>query len=171
MLAQDPPDRRLVRLDDAVVAREARGLLGDHAEARSVMIAARQQRGARRRAERRRMDAGEAQPLLGELVHRRSRDHAAEGARHAETRIVGDDHEHVRRVFRRHDARRPPGRRLKRLLPDLAPEGGRRRRQLAAVDGGARAGRAQRARHLLRRRAAQGGEGRDRRECDCCSEP
>ena len=52
VVLEDAADGRLVLGDDAVVAGEAGGLLGDHAEAGRVMVAAGDQRGARRRAER-----------------------------------------------------------------------------------------------------------------------
>ena len=50
-----------------VVARPAAGELGDRAEAHGVMVAARQQRGARRRAERRHVEPVVAQALAGQL--------------------------------------------------------------------------------------------------------
>ncbi len=52
VVQQDAADGRLVLGDDAVVAGEAGGLLGDHAEAGRVMVAAGNKRGARRRAQR-----------------------------------------------------------------------------------------------------------------------
>ena len=62
---QDPADGRLVFRDDAVVAREAGGLLRDHAEAGRVMVAAGDERRARRRAERGGMELQcSAGPLL-----------------------------------------------------------------------------------------------------------
>ena len=142
VVEEDPADRRLVLGDDAVVAGEAGRLLGDHAEADRVMVPPGDQRRARRRAERRRVDVVVAQTVLGDPVHRRRRDDAAEGARHAEAGVVRDDQEHVRRFVRRHDPRRPPGRRGQRIVPDHAAEGRLRRRQLPPVDRGRGVGRA-----------------------------
>ncbi len=64
-------DRRLVAADDAVVAGKARRLLGDHAEARRVVVAAGDERGARGRAQGGREHAVVAQALAGDAVHRR----------------------------------------------------------------------------------------------------
>ena len=123
----------LSSVDDAVVAGEAGGLLGDHAEAGRVMVAPGDQRGARRRAQRGGEDAVVAQALVGDAVHRRRRDDAAEGAGHAKAGVVGDDQQHVRRALRRHDARRPPGLGLQRVILDHAAELGIGRRQLLAA--------------------------------------
>ena len=70
VVAQDAADRRIVRADDAVVAGEAGGLLGDHAEADRVVVAPGDQRGARRRAQRGGEDAVVAQTVLRDAVHR-----------------------------------------------------------------------------------------------------
>ena len=134
VIEQDAADRRLVLADDAVVAGKARRLLGDHAEAHRMMVASGDQRGARRRAQRGGKDAVVAQSLARDAVHRGRRDHAAEGARHTETGVVGDDQEHVRRAFRRHDAWRPPRLRLQGVVLDHAAELGIRRRELLAAD-------------------------------------
>ena len=150
VVEQDAADGGLVLADDAVVAREAGGLLRDHAEAGRVMVAAGDQRSARRRAQRRGEHAVVAQTLFRDAVHRRRRDHAAEGAGYAEAGVVGDDQQHVRRALRRHDARRPPRLRLQRVILDHAAELRVRRRQLLGADGGGGAGRSQRAGDLLR---------------------
>ena len=134
VVLQDPADRRLVLGDDAVVARVAGRLLGDHAEADRVMVAPGDQRRARRRAQRRRIEVGVAQAVVGDAVERRRRDHAAEGAGDAEAGIVGHDQQHVRRALGRHDARRPVGLRLGGVALDLAAELRRRRRNLVALD-------------------------------------
>ena len=52
VVLQDAADRRLVLRDDAVVARETGRLFRDHAETHRMMVAAGDQRCARRRAER-----------------------------------------------------------------------------------------------------------------------
>src|SRR5262249_41857649 len=88
---QDSTDRRLVLRNDAVVTRKAARLLGDHAEAGRVMIASGDERSAGRRAQRGREHAVIAQAVIGYALHRGRRDYAAESARHAETRIIGDD--------------------------------------------------------------------------------
>ena len=98
VVEQDPPDGGLVLGDDAVVAREARRLLGDHPEAGRVMVSAGDERRSRRRAQRRGKHAIVAQTLVGDAVHSRRRDHPAESARHAEAGIVGDDEQDVGRA-------------------------------------------------------------------------
>ena len=55
--------------DDGVVARVAGGLLGDHAEADGVMVAAGDQRRPRGRTERGRVELRVAQPRLRDAVH------------------------------------------------------------------------------------------------------
>ena len=150
VIEQHAADRRLVLGDDAVVARKARRLLGDHAETGRVVVAPGDQRGARGRAQRGGEHAVVAQTLVREAVHRRCRDDAAEGARNAEASVVGNDQQHVRRPLRRHDARRPPGLGLQRIVLDPAAELRVGRRELPAAErrGGARG--AQRAGDLLR---------------------
>ena len=66
VVQQDPADGGLVLGDDAVVAGEAGGLLGDHAEAGRVVVAAGDERGPRRRAERGGVDVVVAQTVLGD---------------------------------------------------------------------------------------------------------
>src|SRR5262249_7008307 len=51
VVQQNAADSRLIFGDDAIVARETGGLLGDDAEADRVMVAARNERSPRRRAE------------------------------------------------------------------------------------------------------------------------
>src|SRR5271165_2331094 len=75
-----------------------------------MVIAAGDQRGPRRRAERRRMELNVAEPRLGNAVQVRSGDDAAEGARYAVALVIGHDEEHVGGTLGRHHARRPPGR-------------------------------------------------------------
>ena len=140
VVEQHSTDGRLVLRDDAVVAGVAGRLFGDHAEAGGVVVASGDQRGARRRAQRGGEHAVVAQTGRGECVHRRGRNHAAERARHAETGVVGDDQQHVRRAFRRHYAGCPPRLRLQRVVLDLAAELRIGRRQLGAADGGGGAG-------------------------------
>ena len=159
VVEQDAPDGGLVLADDAVVAGETGGLLGDHAEADRVVVAPGDQRGARRRAQRGGEDAVVAQAVVGDAVHGRCRDDAAEGARHAEAGVVGDDQQHVGRALGRHDARRPPGLRLQGVVLDHAAELRVGRGELLAADRGRGAGRTQLTGDLLR-------HGRQSRKCD-----
>ena len=64
--------RGVLRTDDRVVAGIAGGHLADDAEAHGVMVAAGDQRGARRRAQRGGMELRVAQPRLGDAVHARA---------------------------------------------------------------------------------------------------
>ena len=134
VVLEDLADRRLVPGHDAVVAGIAGRLLGDDAEAHRVMVAPGDQRRARRRAQRGRVEVGVAQAVGGDPVEVRRRDHAAEGAGDAEAGVVGHDQQHVGRALGRHDARRPVGRRLRGVALDLAAELLRRRRQLLAAE-------------------------------------
>ena len=130
VVLQDPADRRLVPRHDAVVAGVAGRLLGDDAEAHRVVVAPGDQRGARRRAQRRRVEVGVAQAVRGDAVEVRRRDHAAEGAGDAEAGVVGHDQQHVRRALGRHDARGPVRLRLRGVALDLAVKLRRGRRKL-----------------------------------------
>ena len=136
VVEQNPADGGLVLGDDAVVAREARGLLGDHPEAGRVVVAPGDQRRPRRRAQRGGEHAVVAQTLVRDAVHGRRRNHPAEGARHPEAGIVGDDQQYVGRFLGRHDARRPPGLRFQGIVLDHAAEFRVGRRELLAADGG-----------------------------------
>ena len=101
--------RRLVLRPDRAVPGRRRGDLGDPAHADRVMVAARQQRLTRRRAQRGRVEPGVAQPALGEPLEVRRAGRAAERRRRAEPRIIEQDHQHVRRARRRpqrHDRRK-----------------------------------------------------------------
>ena len=149
VVEQDAADGGLVLGDDAVVAGEARGLLGDHAEAGRVMVAPGDERGARRRAERGGVDVVVAQAVVRDAIHRRRRDDAAEGARHAEAGVIGDDEQDVGRLLGRHDARRPPRLRLQGIVLDHAAEFRLGRGQLLAADGGRGARRTERAGDFL----------------------
>ncbi len=129
------PDGGLVLGDDAVVAGESGGLLGDHAEARRVVIAAGDQRGARGRAERGGKHAVVAQAFLGDAVHGRGRDDAAEGAGHAESGVVGDDEQDVGGIFGWNDGRSPPGFGAQCVVLDHAAEFRVRRGELVSGNG------------------------------------
>ena len=71
----------------------------DHAEADRVVVAAGDQRRARRRAERGGMELRVAQARFREPIHRRRRDDAAKGAGDAVALIVGHDQQHVGRAL------------------------------------------------------------------------
>ena len=135
VVEQDAADGGLVLVDDAVVAGETRRLLRDHAEAGRMVIAPGDQCRPRRRAQRGGEDPVVAQTLVRDAIHRRRRDHAAEGAGHAEAGIVGDDQQHVGCALRRHHARRPPRLRLQGVILDHAAELRVGRRELLAADG------------------------------------
>ena len=151
VVLQDLADRRLVPGDEAVVARIAGRLLGHHAESDRVVVAAGDQRRARGRAQRRRVEVRVAQAAGRDPVQCRRRDHAAERARDTVPRVVGHDEEDVRRTLGRLDARRPVRLRSHGRALDLAAESGRRRGDLVALDGRRRAGRARHAGDLLRK--------------------
>ncbi len=92
-----------------VVPGRRRRDLRDAAHPDRVVIAPRQERLARRRAQRRRVKAGVAQTPGRELLGIGRGTGAAEGARRAEAAVVDQDHEHVRRGSRRaqrHDRRK-----------------------------------------------------------------
>ena len=76
---------RFIRFKYAVVARIASCLLGDHAKAGRVVILPGNQPGSRGGAQRRGEHAVVAKTFVGDPIHRWRRDHATEGARHAET--------------------------------------------------------------------------------------
>ena len=160
VLPQDPADRGAVAPNQAVVARKAARRLGDDAEADRMMVPARDQRSAGRRAERRGVEIRIAQAIVGDAVERRRRNDAAEGRGRGEANVVGHDEQDIRRAFRRHDARGPIGLRLRRVEFDFAPEPLRRRREDMAVDRDCRIRRARRAVNLLRARRAKGLERR-----------
>ena len=150
VVAQDATDGGIVHANDAVVAGETGGLFGDHAEADRVVIAPGERRGTRRRAQRSRENAVVAQAFIGDAVHGRCRDDAAEGARNAETRVVGHDKQDVGRVLGRHDARRPPLRGINRVILDHPAEFRLGRGKLLTTDGRGGTGRAQFAGNLRR---------------------
>ena len=135
VLLQDFADGAVVDADVAIVAGEAGRLFGDDAEADGVVVAAGDDRGPRRRAERGRMELGVLQPHLRDAVHRRRRDDAAEGARHAVARVVGHDEQHVGRTLGRHDVRRPVRLGVLGAEADGAAELRGRVRQVVAVRG------------------------------------
>ena len=151
VLPQDLADGDRVARDDAVVAGVTGRLVDDDAGCHRMVVAAGEECGPRRRAERRGVEAGVAQTRVRDAVQCRRGDHAAKGAGRAEANIIGHYQQNVRRALRRHNARRPIRLRLHGVGIDLAFERLRRVRQIPAVDGARRAGRARRAGDLLRK--------------------
>ena len=133
ILLQDFADRRVLPPDDRVIPRIAGRLLSEYTESHAVVVAPGQQRGARGRAERGRVEVRIAQPRLRDPVERRRRDHTAEGARNAVALIVGHHQQDVRSPLRRHHPRRPERRRVLGIEADLAAEPRRCRRQIVPV--------------------------------------
>ena len=86
------------------------------------------------------MEVRVAQSGLRNAIHRWSGHNAAEGARCAKTLIIRHDQQDIWRAFRRHHARRPPGRRLGSLFLDHSTEFRVGRRKLFAVYGGGGSG-------------------------------
>ena len=119
VLPQHLGDRADVLADDAGVAVVAGGGLGDHAVAGRVVIASGEQRGPRRRAERRRVEARVAQPVGRHAVERRRRHLPAERAELTVAGVVDQDVDDVRRALGRpHRLRK-----LRRIaLGDRAPD-------------------------------------------------
>ena len=103
VVAQHLRHQRRAPRDDARVAGVAGAHLDDDAGADAVMIAAGEQRAARRAAERRGVEAGVLQPVLGELVHVRRRHRPAERRAHAEADVVEQDEQHIRAALGRLD--------------------------------------------------------------------
>src|SRR5262249_30792646 len=91
IVQQDSADGRILRPNDAVVAWEARRLLGNDAEPGRVVVAPGDQRCPGRRAQRGRMEVGVAQPVIGDAVEGRRRNDAAKGGGCGEPDIVGHD--------------------------------------------------------------------------------
>src|SRR5262245_31393078 len=108
ILLQDLANGGFVLCNDAVVARVASGLLGDHTKTRRVMVAAGDQRSARRRAECCRVELRVTQPCLCNAVQRRRWDHAAKGAADSIALVVRHDEQDVWRALRGYHPWRPP---------------------------------------------------------------
>ena len=140
VLLKDLADGRFVLGNDAVVARVAGGLLGDHTKTRRVVVAAGDQGRARGRAERGGVELRVAQSRLRDPVHRRRRDHAAKGAVDAIALVIGHDEQHVGRALGWHHRWRPPWFGIRGGIFDHAAEFRIRRRELFSVNGRRRAG-------------------------------
>ena len=84
------------------------------------MVAARQERDARRRTERRRVELVVAETARGQTVQGRRLDAATEGAGRAEADVVDQDDYDIGRAFGRFDGEARRGRRIARVdLRDL----------------------------------------------------
>ena len=123
VLAQHLADGAATPRQDAGVAVVAGGRLGDDAGRGGVMVAAGDERGPRRAAKRRRVEAVVSQPLRRELIQGRRRDAAAEGRILAEPGVIEQDQHDVGRALGRLHRLRE----LRRVgvlvgLPDLALE-------------------------------------------------
>ena len=137
VLLQDSRERRAVARDGGVVAGERAGELGHETEPDTVLVAAREHRRTRRRADGRHVEAVVAEPLLGDASVVRSVDRAAEGARVAESRVVDQHEEDVRGALGRRDVHRlvPVGHRALECLLRLTRERRAPDRQHRPVDG------------------------------------
>ena len=95
VVAQMPGERRGRARDAAVVTLVANRELGQHAHTDSVMVAPGEDRGARRRTQRRHVEPVVAETVGRERVDVRCRDVGAEAAELREAEVVEDDDEHV----------------------------------------------------------------------------
>ena len=84
--------------DHAGVAVPVHRALGDGAVAHALVVAPGEQRGARRRADRRGVEGVVADALVGQAAERGRLDLAAEGRSLAEADVVEQDDQHVRRA-------------------------------------------------------------------------
>ena len=96
VLEQHLGEHPVLERHDPVVAGVAGGELGDAGHAVAVVVAAGDDAGAARRAERRRVHVVEAQAVRRERVEVRRRDRAAVAAEVTEPGVVEDDEEDVR---------------------------------------------------------------------------
>ena len=120
LLAQQLRHRRRVLRYRAAHVRVARIEMRNRPHPHRVVVATRQQRGPRRRTERRHMEIAEAQPAGSQPINVRRRNRRAVAAQMRETQIVEQDHQHVRAILRRRAQRRPPRLRLAERAPDPA---------------------------------------------------
>ena len=134
ILLEDFTNADGVAWNDAVVSGVAGRLIDYNAGADRVVIVAGEQRGSRRRAERRGMEARIAQARLRDAVERRRRYHATEGAGRTKTDIVGHDEQDVRRTLRRHHTGWPIWLRLRSVGIDLPTKRLGWRWQIATVN-------------------------------------
>src|SRR5208337_1388185 len=107
VLEENATNRGAVPADDAVVTGESGRDLRDDTESDRVVIAAGDQRGPSRGAERGRVEIGVAQPISSDAVQRGRRNDAAEGGWCTKSDVVSKDQQDVRRALRWDYARRP----------------------------------------------------------------
>jgi len=119
---QDAGDRGGGLRKGGVIARKSARRVAKLAHADLMRVPSGQKRGARGRADRRRMKAVEDQAVTGEPVEVGRRHRAAEGARRAETHVVGHDEKHIGRARRRLQPRRPVRAGLRRHFGDFTAE-------------------------------------------------
>ena len=105
--------------DDATVAGEAGGHLLDDAGRDRVMVASRQHRSARRRAQCRGVKLVVEQTVLGQFLSRRHTHEAAVRTWPAEADVVEQHEQNIRRALWRGLGRRKVGRRIDRIGLDL----------------------------------------------------
>ena len=149
VLLQDFANGGVVDANNGVVARIARGLLGNDPETNGVMVTPGNDRRPRRRTERGGMELRIAQSHLRYAVHGGGRNDAAERACDPIPLIVGHDQQDIRCAFGRHDLRRPVGLGVLGVEADLATERRRRIGKVVAVDSRGGARRSRNARRLL----------------------
>jgi len=145
---------------ERVVPRVAGGELHDRAGRVAVVIAAGEQRGARRRAQRSGVELRVAKSRLGYTVHRRRGNGSSERARGAEADVIGQDEQDVRCAFGRAHRLREVRRGRPRRESD-AP--GKRRGERRQVGSGRRVGRAGLGIRRLRRCSRRPSEPEDHR--------
>ena len=134
VLLQDFADGGALQPDDGIVARIAGGQLADNTGANGMMVAPGDERSARGRTERGGMKLRVAQTRLGDAIHRRRRNDAAERARNTVALVIGHDEQDVGCALGRHDARRPVRLGILDAFLDHAAERHRWRRELISVD-------------------------------------
>ncbi len=124
LLAEDLREHPVLGRDRAARVREADRSLGDTRHAVARVVAARQQAGARRRAERRRMELRVAHAALHDPVDVRCLDRTAVAAHRREADVVEDDVEDAGRAVRRlrRLERCPVGLRVANVDVDRPPE-------------------------------------------------
>ena len=132
---QHAHERRAVLGARGGVAREGARELADRTEAHGVVVAAGEQRRARRRAERRHVEVVVGEAGLGDARHGGRVDGPAERARVAEAGVVDEDEQDVGGALggRRRHVDRPVGRRGAQRAADGAAEGRVGDRQHGAV--------------------------------------
>ena len=123
---EDLRDHPVLERHARISAGIAGGDLGDGRDVVRVVVAAREDAGARGRAEGRRVHVRVTQAAFGEAVEGRRLDEPAEGAGLPVADVVEHEEDHVRGALGSARHLRPRGARLRDRAADLAPEGGTR---------------------------------------------